>query len=71
MEKLTRVEASRYILDRHGISRTPNTLATLASRGGGPRFSKINNRPYYTREDIDRWVRSICSATVNKNDELR
>jgi hypothetical protein len=42
-ENLSRREASVYLKTKYGISRTPKTLAKLASTGGGPRF-KLDGR---------------------------
>lgn len=54
--RLTRDEAAQYLNDRHGVRRTPNTLAKLACVGGGPPFSKFGKKPLYAPGDLDAWV---------------
>ena len=59
---LTRVQASAYLKQVWGISRTPKTLATFAATGRGPDFIRIR-RPgaptRYTPKNLDAWVRSM------------
>lgn len=40
--RLRRDAASQYLELAHGITMAPATLATLATRGGGPPFQKVN-----------------------------
>lgn len=54
--RLRRVEASRYLEVMHGITLAPATLATMATRGGGPAFQKINRTPLYPRTALDEWA---------------
>lgn len=59
---LTRAEAASYL----GFS--PRTLANLASKSQGPRFSKPTApghgaKTLYEIGDLDRWVRSGRSPT--------
>jgi hypothetical protein len=68
---LRRTEASAYLLERHGISRTPATLAKLAVTGGGPSFRKANRIPIYYRADLDQWAASIISPKIASTSELR
>jgi len=50
---MTRKEAAAYL----GI--TEATLAQMATRGSGPRFSKLNDRMVrYRQADIDEWIAS-------------
>lgn len=49
--RLTREKAAEYL---GGIS--PETLATWASRGGGPRFIKIGSRVFYLQSDLDAFI---------------
>jgi hypothetical protein len=67
---LRRTEASTYLLDRHGISRTPATLAKLAVTGGGPPFRKANRIPIYSQADLDQWAASITSPKIRSTSEL-
>lgn len=59
--RLRRAEASRYLLDVWGIERAVNTLAKLATIGGGPGFETANRVPLYSRDELDRWAKSILS----------
>ncbi|HVW74410.1 MAG TPA: DNA-binding protein [Rhizomicrobium sp.] len=68
---LRRTEASAYLLEHYGISRTPATLAKLAVTGGGPPFHKANRIPLYYPADLDRWAASIRSPKVRSNAELK
>jgi hypothetical protein len=68
---LRRAEASAYLREWHGISRTPATLASLAVRGGGPLFRKAGRIPLYTQADLDAWVAEITTAPVRTTSELR
>lgn len=54
--RLRRDEASQYLELAHGIIMAPATLATLATRGGGPPFQKVNRTPLYPRSAIDGWA---------------
>lgn len=55
-QNLRRNEASAYLLEKHGLSFQPQSLANLASRGGGPRFRKAGKTPLYPRDELDRWA---------------
>jgi hypothetical protein len=68
---LRRTEASAYLLEHHGINRTPATLAKLAVTGGGPPFHKANRIPLYYPADLDWWAASILSPKVHSNAELK
>ncbi len=57
---MRRPEASRYLQERYGLY-TPDTLAKLASIGGGPRFRKLGRIPLYDPDDLDEWVMSRMS----------
>lgn len=54
--RLRRDEASLYLELAHGIILSPATLATMATRGGGPGFQKMNRTPLYPRDAIDAWA---------------
>ena len=68
---LRRAEASSYLLNMHGISRTPATLAKLATIGGGPAFRRAGRFPLYTPENLDMWAASILSPVVHSTSELQ
>jgi hypothetical protein len=54
--RLRRDEVSLYLELAHGITLSPATLATMATRGGGPGFQKMNRTPLYPRDAIDAWA---------------
>jgi hypothetical protein len=53
---LTRAEASKYLLEAHGLSYAPTTLARFAMSGEGPGFFKTSVRVLYPRAELDRWA---------------
>jgi hypothetical protein len=68
--RLTRELASAYLLDVHGITRTPKTLAKLATVGGGPPFRKFGRAPMYAPEDLDAWVEGKVTPLVTSTSAL-
>jgi hypothetical protein len=70
ISRLRRNEASAYLKTVHGIDRKPASLATMATRGGGPRFQYVGKYPTYTPEELDIWAKAIlsppCSSTADK-----
>ena len=59
--RLRRAEASKYLLEKWGISRTPGTLAKLAVVGGSPRYQLAGRIPLYMTDELDAWAQSILS----------
>lgn len=70
LRRLRRIAASRYLLETWGISRTPKTLAKLATIGGGPPMEYDGRLPLYTEEGLDAWARNRLSAPVSSTAEL-
>ena len=68
--RFRRIEASQYLLETWGISRTPKTLAKLAVVGGGPAFEKDGRFPLYLPEKLDDWAQSQLSPLVSSTAEL-
>lgn len=66
---LRRAQAAEYLMSRFGVF-TTETLAKLASVGGGPRFRKLGRFPVYTRADLDAWTNERMSPTVSSTSEL-
>ena len=64
-----REEASLYLMQRHGISRTPGTLACLATKGGGPAMEYDGRTPLYTPAALDEWAAGKLSAPVRSTSE--
>ena len=68
--RLRRKEASTYLRNEWGISRTPKTLAKQATVGGGPPFEKDGRIPLYTPAGLDDYARSVLSPLVHSTAEL-
>ena len=66
---LRRREAALYLQERYGAY-TAETLAKLASVGGGPRFVKLGAFQLYRPADLDAWATSRMSRTVSSTSEL-
>ena len=61
--------ASIYLLERHGISRKPSTLAKLAVIGGGPVMIYDGNIPLYPEDGLDAYADAVLSAPVRSTSE--
>jgi hypothetical protein len=61
VRRLRRVEASRYLLEEHGLQYAPATLAKLAVVGGGPKFQHAGRIPLYPPAELDAWAAVILS----------
>jgi hypothetical protein len=71
LPRVGRADASKHLYEKHGIRRTPGTLAKLAVIGGGPKFRKIGTRQVlYDVADLDAWAESILSAPLGSTSEL-
>jgi hypothetical protein len=66
---LTRTAAADA-LTAAGYPISPKTLATKASRGGGPPFRKFGTRPLYRRADLLHWAESRLTPVVTSTSEL-
>jgi hypothetical protein len=53
-----------------GFPVAPTTLATMASRGGGPPYQKFGRYPIYTFGEGLRWAQSRLSRVVTTTSEL-
>jgi hypothetical protein len=62
--------ASKYIQDVYGIPCAPSTLATRASRGGGPRFHKVGGAVLYPESGLDEWAQYRLGEPVASTSEL-
>ncbi len=69
MPRLRRADACEYLRHRHGITRSPATLAKYATTGGGPRFQKASRDVLYAPHDLDEWAESLLSAPVAHTSE--
>jgi hypothetical protein len=66
-----RTEASAYLKEVWGISRTPKTLAKLAVIGGGPLIEYDGRTPLYTGPNLDEYGRKALSPPVASTSERR
>jgi hypothetical protein len=57
-------------LTKAGYPTTKATLATKASRGGGPPFRKWGQRPVYRWGDALAWAQSRLGPVVTSTSEL-
>lgn len=69
--RLRRWEASAYLLDVHGQSYGPTTLAKLASTGGGPPMEYVGRIPTYPVDALDAWADAKVSRRVESAAEFR
>jgi hypothetical protein len=66
--RLTR-PATAEELTKAGFPISPATLATKATRGGGPPYQKFGPRVIYTWGPTLEWARSRLSAPVSNTSE--
>ena len=60
---LRRDKAADFLQANWGFG-TTETLAKLASIGGGPRFRKLGRFPVYTEADLREWAMARLSSPV-------
>lgn len=65
---LTREQTARA-LAAAGFPVSSKTLATKATRGGGPAFRKFGSRPLYRWSDALAWAESRCTAPLFSTSE--
>jgi hypothetical protein len=68
--RLSRREASEYLLNEHGIRRKPKTLAKDVIYGTGPRYRKDGRAVVYDVVDLDAFAESRLSGPVRSTSEL-
>ena len=61
--RLTRKDTAKHLTDA-GFPISQSTLATKATRGGGPPFVRFNGRVLYTWGDALAWANKHTSAPV-------
>jgi hypothetical protein len=66
---LTRQQLAQALTEA-GYPTSPKTLATKASRGGGPPFRKYGPRPLTRWREGLEWARSRLSPVVTSTSEL-
>ncbi len=62
--KYSREEAARF-LRANGLGTTPASLATYATRGGGPIFFKTGKRCFYWQLDLENWVEQRTTGLLD------
>jgi hypothetical protein len=65
---LTR-QAAAFALTDAGFPVSPATLATKATRGGGPPYQLFGRRPLYRWGDVLEWARGRLSKPVANTSE--
>jgi hypothetical protein len=68
-ETLLTRDQTAAALTAAGFPVKPKTLATKASRGGGPPFRRFGTRPLYRWGDSLEWARSRLSAPMCSTSE--
>ena len=63
-------KAAAAALTDAGFPTAEATLATKATRGGGPPFRVFGRKPMYRYSDLIQWAESRSSRTVNKASEV-
>ncbi|CAN2533406.1 hypothetical+protein [Methylocapsa aurea] len=53
-----------------GFQTSPATLATMATRGGGPVFQRYGRKPLYRWGDALEWAKSRLSKPIRSTSEL-
>lgn len=53
---LRRESAAEYLRERYGLRCSATTLKKYATRGGGPRFHRVNRTALYPTSELDRWA---------------
>lgn len=66
---LRREQAAAYLQERYGAY-TTETLAKLATIGGGPPFVKFGRFPLYRPGDLTAWAEARMSKLVHSTSEL-
>lgn len=69
LPRLRRADACEYLQRRHGITRSPATLAKYATTGGGPRYQKFGRDALYDPHDLDDWATTLLSAPAAHTSE--
>ena len=70
-KQLRRISAATYLNDKWDMPTTTNSLAKLASTGGGPRYRLLGKYPVYNPEDLDEYAESRLSAPVKSTSDYR
>lgn len=67
---LPRSEAAR-LLQSFGLRTTAASLATMATRGGGPPYFKIGKLCMYRLSDLEMWIAKRCTGLLDSTSTLQ
>jgi hypothetical protein len=70
-KRLRGKEAAEYLMRKHGIVRSPGTLAKLRCLGGGPVFQIAGRSPLYMLSELDVWAEQLLSPPLHSTSERR
>lgn len=68
---MRRLKTAEYVREVHFQPLEVSTLATMATRGGGPPYHRIGSTVLYARDDVDRWAHERLGRAVRSTSELR
>jgi hypothetical protein len=68
---MRREKTAEYVREVLNQPLEKTTLATMATRGGGPPFHKFGSVVLYDRDDVDRWALERLGQAVSSTSELR
>jgi hypothetical protein len=68
-KRFRRDTASTYLLNTWGLSYTANTLAKMATIGGGPPMEYAGRIPLYPQDGLDAWAAAKIGPRVNSTSE--
>jgi hypothetical protein len=63
-------KAAAAALTKAGYRTAASSLATMATRGGGPPFHRFGRTPLYRPRDLLEWAQSRLSPVVRSTSEL-
>ena len=70
VRSLPRREAAR-LLQAHGLRTTPASLATMATRGGGPPYFKVGKLCMYRLSDLELWIAQRCTGLLDSTSTVK
>ena len=68
---LRRKQAAKRVREVHNQPCAEQTLATWATRGGGPPFRKIGGAVLYDEDELDAWATERLGPPLRSTSELR
>jgi hypothetical protein len=68
---MRRTKAAEYVREVLNQPLEVSTLATMATRGGGPPFHKVGNTVLYPKPGVEAWALERLGRAVRSTSELR